>query len=136
MGQHWESQYDIPKDFCFTLMKTSNLAVMMMKCLVLHLELMMDTHLGLIKEFIWVFFILFMLLMKVILRFYFPIKHLYQMMKLNWDTMVVFLMDLNMVCFMVQHWVYHLDIMMGFCLPQMKASELALPMGNCLVFHL
>ena len=46
-------------DICLTLMKVSNLALLMVNCLVLHLELMIDTHLGLMKELSWVFSVSF-----------------------------------------------------------------------------
>ena len=48
--QNWESHLDI----LISLMKVSYLALLIVICLVLHLDLVMDTHLGQIKELSWV----------------------------------------------------------------------------------
>ena len=67
------------------------------------------------------FFILLMVLMKVFLSFHCFVTHLYQRLVLHWTTLVVFLMELNMVFLMRHHWVSNLDILMCFCLLLMKA---------------
>ena len=77
-----------------------------------------------------------MVIMKLILRFHCLVTHLDHMMVLHWTTIVVFLMKLKMVYFIVQHWVSHLDILMGFCLILIKSSTSAVLMLNCLVLHL
>ena len=61
--------------------------------------------------------------------------HLDHIMVLHWDNLVVFLMELIMVCLMFQHCVSHFYLLMGLCLPLMKALDLALTMVNCLVSH-
>ena len=53
MGQHWVSHLDIQIELCLTLMKVSKLALLMVSCLVLHFDLIMDTYLGLMKELCW-----------------------------------------------------------------------------------
>ena len=50
--QHWESHSDLPMMKCLDLMKVSNVALLMVKCLALYLEVQMESHLGLMKKLI------------------------------------------------------------------------------------
>ena len=57
MVQHWVSHLDIMMVFCLPLIKALNLALLMVNFLVSYFELIMDTHLVLMKELIWVILI-------------------------------------------------------------------------------
>ena len=121
MSHHFQSHFDLPTDLSLNMMKTSNLDLMMVNCLSLHLWLIMDTRgfdegndLGFFK-------ILLMVLIKVIMRFHLLVTYYDHLMKLHWSTMVEFLLYINMVYFMGQHWLSNLDILMSLCLLLMKA---------------
>ena len=74
------------------MMKESNLAVLVVKFLVFHLELIIDTHSVLMKELIWV---IYWILLWFKLRYL--ITHLDEILELDWDIMLVFMMGINMV---------------------------------------
>ena len=49
------SHLDLPLELCFTLMKASKYALLLVNCLVLQSDSMMDTQLGLMKKLILFF---------------------------------------------------------------------------------
>ena len=83
---------------CLPLMKASNLALLMVNCFVLHLYMMVNKYLGLIKEYIWVLLMAdLIVIVKLILRFHCLITHLDKMIVLHFYTLVVFLVNLKKI---------------------------------------
>ena len=71
MDQHWESQLDIPMMKHWDFMKAPQSTLLMVKCLALKFEHKMGSHLGLMKEPIWVIWMApLMVLMKANMVFF------------------------------------------------------------------
>ena len=71
----------------------------------------MDLHLVLMREMSCVLLVdSLVFLMKLILIFHCLVPRLDEMMGLFCNPLWMILMELNIVCFMFQNWVSHLDV--------------------------
>ena len=77
-------------DLLIAMMKVANMAIPIVNCLVPHLELMMETNFGHMKELSWVYLMVhFMVPMKALQRVHCLVLHWNILMELHWGQLVV-----------------------------------------------